>query len=424
MKKIWLFLFFLPASVVVLAQTNKEIYNTGRSMSAGMFLDELQKDAAISNEDLRNTCLNELWDTLIARKQIPYESGDTVIFLYKGEAKAVSWAGDFNGWSPVAKGYAGNKAGLSNIWYMLRQFPVDARLDYKIVVDGNWIVDPANTHVQMSGMGPNSELRMPGYLFPEITLPDPNAMHGRLSDNFILHSNRKNLGYVVQYRVYTPAGYNRLSNLPVVYVTDGHEYADGEKGAMINVLDNLLFRNIIRPVIAVFIDPRDPGNLADNRRMKEYTGNIRFANFVADELIPVIDSMCKTNPKADYRAIMGTSLGGWNAAYFGITRPDKFHLLIIHSPAFDDEIMKLYKSTPHLPLKIFMSTGVISDTETRARKMKAILEKKGYSLVYKEVNEGHSWGNWKGLLDDPLINFFQYKEVIINKRSDKDHGNK
>jgi enterochelin esterase-like enzyme len=38
--------------------------------------------------------------------------------------------------------------------------------------------------------------------------------------------------------------------------------------------------------------------------------------------------------------------------------------------------------------------------------MKTILEAKGYPLQYKEVNEGHSWGNWRALIDEPLIWFF------------------
>jgi len=38
--------------------------------------------------------------------------------------------------------------------------------------------------------------------------------------------------------------------------------------------------------------------------------------------------------------------------------------------------------------------------------MKKILEQKEYPLKYIEVNEGHSWGNWRGLLDDMLIYFF------------------
>jgi enterochelin esterase family protein len=126
--------------------------------------------------------------------------------------------------------------------------------------------------------------------------------------------------------VYTPYGYDDMQDLPVVYVTDGHEYADDKLGAMLIVMDNLIHQNVISPIIAVFIDPREPGNTSNNRRMSEYVENINFANFVSDELVPQIDANYKTNPDPDYRAILGTSLGGWNSAFFGLNRSETFHL--------------------------------------------------------------------------------------------------
>jgi len=49
-----------------------------------------------------------------------------------------------------------------------------------------------------------------------------------------------------------------------------------------------------------------------------------------------------------------------------------------------------------------MSTGTIFDTAPEAQQMKALLESKGYPLYYREVHEGHSWGNWRALLDEAL----------------------
>ena len=81
----------------------------------------------------REKGVNSLWDELILRHQIPFSHSDSVIFLYKGKAQSVAWAGDFNGWNPEDTAYWGRKAGNSDIWYMEKEFPVDARLDYKIV---------------------------------------------------------------------------------------------------------------------------------------------------------------------------------------------------------------------------------------------------------------------------------------------------
>jgi len=78
----------------------------------------------------------------------------------------------------------------------------------------------------------------------------------------------------------------------------------------------------------------------------------------------------------------------------------------MQSPAFvgDETIYERYKSADRLPLRIFLSTGYPWDFD--ARTMRAILEDKGYDLMYMEVPEGHSWGQWCSQLDDLLIYFF------------------
>jgi enterochelin esterase family protein len=53
-----------------------------------------------------------------------------------------------------------------------------------------------------------------------------------------------------------------------------------------------------------------------------------------------------------------------------------------------------------------MTTGVIYDTQKQALEMKRILEVNKVDFVYREVNEGHSWGNWRALLGDMLRYFF------------------
>lgn len=373
------------------------------------FKNQLHSVCNIVDEFTRTKSVNELFDTLRIHQKIPFAFGDSVAFLYRGSAASVIWAGDFNGWNPSVGSFNGTRIGLSNVWMCEKSFPAKARLDYKIVVGANWIVDPENPIVQYSGVGTtNSVLKMPEWKYPEETIYRSQINHGVLSDNFSISST--NLSYIVYYKVYLPYGYNELKNLPVIYVTDGQEYSDENLGSMINVLDNLIYDKKIKPVIAVFIDPRSfPNSSGVNRRGDEYTINKKYADFVADELVSQIDSKYKTNSSPDARAIMGTSLGGLNSAYFGAYRYDKFHLIGIHSPAFQvkTQIYDMYDKAEKLPLKVFMSTGTIFDTQSNALKLKSILDSKSYPLMYIEVPEGHSWGNWRSLLDEPLIYFFQ-----------------
>ncbi len=374
--------------------------------SVGELKNTFEKIAALPGTEQQKSESAELWDSLKKNRQVPFISGDSVLFLYEGNVTSVSWAGDFNRWNPATDGYSGVQFGNTGIWYITHSYPSDARLDYKLVVNGSWILDPANPLVQYSGFGPNSELRMPLWEFPMETILINGVTRGTLGENVIITSKPENLGYNVQFRVYLPTGYDHLTHVPVMYVTDGQEYADDRMGAMLIVLDNLIFSGNISPVIVVFIDPRDPSNLQNNRRALQYTGNIKFSRFLAEELIPFIDSTYKTDTSAAHTAILGTSYGGWNSAFTGFHFSGQFGLIGIHSPAFDQDIINAYDQSLKLPLKIYMSTGVINDTQDMARQMKLVLESKGYLLQYTEVNQGHSWGNWRGLIDEPLLFFF------------------
>jgi enterochelin esterase-like enzyme len=357
------------------------------------------------------TQLDAFYNELTSAKKVPFAMGDSVAFLYRGTANSVGFAGDFNGWSPTNA----TRLGTSNVWQWVQKFPTNARLDYKIVLNGNnWILDPINTNQQMSGFGANSELRMPSWVFPQVTVRASGIAQGSLGGNQLISSTK--LGYQLQYRVYTPPNYDNLNNLPVVYVTDGQEYSADALGAMLPVTDNLIngFNGKkIKPVILVFIDPRNPSSLGTNRRQQEYTTNPNYADFVAQELVPVIDAAYKTDKTPQSRMILGTSLGGLVSAYIGFRHSAIFGNVAPMSPAFwySTSIFTMYEGSAKLPLKWFMTTGTIRDTQDRALQMKAILDTKGYPLQYIEVLEGHSWGNWRALIDDILTAAFPISEA-------------
>ncbi len=399
MKKV--FIILLLFSLKILGQSYFKSINQLEA--------KLDSIVTITDSHKRDSLTQNLINNLKMMNKIPFTSKDSVLFIYKGTASSVYWAGDFTGWGTNSKQFSGIKRDSSNIWTAKAAFPPDARLDYKVVLNGNnWILDPHNALQQWSGFGPNSELRMPSYLYPTETIRKASSPRGNLSGNKIIAS--KNLSYNLQYRVYTPNGYESMKNLPVIYVTDGHEYSDDRLGSMIIILDNLIAEKKINPIIAVFLDPRDPSTL-NNKRMEQYIINSKFADFVASELVTEIDSLYKTKNDPAYRAILGTSLGGLNSAYFGYLKNNVFGLIGIHSPAFwasQDTIFNYFERSAKLPLKIYMSTGTINDTQADARRMKAIFDTKGYELKYKEVNEGHSWGNWRALIDEPLEYFFPY----------------
>jgi enterochelin esterase family protein len=50
-----------------------------------------------------------------------------------------------------------------------------------------------------------------------------------------------------------------------------------------------------------------------------------------------------------------------------------------------------------------MSSGTINDGHLDARRMRDIMQVRGHTLTYQEVPEGHSWGNWRALIDEVLM---------------------
>jgi enterochelin esterase family protein len=368
------------------------------------FRDSMEAATQIADVSERTAALNVIWDTLSAYGQLPYRDGLSAAFLYRGSALSVQVAGDHNGWNPA--GGTATRLGVSDVWMREETFPEDARIDYKFVRDTNqWILDPGNPLRQRGGFGDNSELRMPSYVPSPWVERQAGVSRGNFSANKLIAST--NLGYSVSYRVYTPAGYDdlALSDLPVAYVTDGHEYSDDAIGSARAVLDNMIDQGTIVPVMAVFIDPRVGGQ---NRRVQQYIENADFGAFVAEELVPVIDADYRTDPRRYARAIIGTSLGGLNAAYFAATQTSTFYLIGVQSPAFrsGSQIYDLFDDHEVRDVRVHMSWGTIGDVGNAGEIMADIMSSKRYDFATVVLNEGHSWGAWRALLDDMFEYFW------------------
>jgi enterochelin esterase family protein len=355
--------------------------------------------------------LELIWSTLEKENHIPLVDEDSVYFLYRGEANSVEWVGDFNGWN-YDKTYAnkGKKISDTDLWILKSSFAKDARIDYKILINGtNWILDPNNKNQQWSGVGggsPNSELRMPDWKEDPIQIERSGIPKGVIERDILFFS--KILGYQVTYSVYLPNNYTHLDKLPVAYFTDGYEYLHPKLGNTATILDNLIADKKIKPIIAVFIDHREPINRSNNKRMQELAMNPKYLDFFTQELIPKIENEYPVISNSSSRAIIGTSMGGLTATYFAFSKPDVFGMAGIQSPAFytRPQIYSLCEDATNPKMRISMTSGLINDTSVEARKMKDVLQANSCIYNYREVNEGHSWGNWRGLIDDVLIDLF------------------
>ncbi len=358
------------------------------------FLDAVNQALLVDKDQL----IQEYLDEQRLVDNIPVVEENNCIFLYYGNITTAEVAGDFTGWSPESMTRITN----TNLWYLQKQFPADSRLDYKLVVDGNWILDPENDALILGGFGHNSEISMPEYK------PDPSIQfydyipHGTLVTipNFYsaTFANYRTM------KVYLPPNYdpNGTTLYPTLYVTDGLEYIEIAK--FDNVLDYLLVNGLISEVVVVFIPPIDRGS-------EYFDEKLKFREFITTEVIPYIETNYKVSQNRTDRGLMGASLGGYISFFTGFNEENTFGLIASQSGYFPMDLIAAYSSrTPNIKYYVDIGTFETSVSGTNLflfnEEMNNTLTSKGYTFTYQKINEGHSWGNWRAHLDDILTYFF------------------
>lgn len=333
----------------------------------------------------------------------PVVSDSVVHFVYRdGEATAVSVAGDFNGWNADADPM--RRLPGSDVWYLRRVFEPDARLDYKLVVDGDrWILDPWNDRTVTGGFGPNSAFAMPAYEPPAEIERRVDVPRGRIDTLRFRSDTLENDRDVF---VYLPPGYRSGGErrYPLLLVHDGGDYL--QLGAMATILDNLLADGEIAPLVAVFVDPVD--------RRGEYALSFVFADAVADELLPFISSRYAVSGEPARRGVMGASLGGLVSVFLSFERPDLFGFCASQSGAFgvaDDRLIRRIDAQEPRPIGLWLDWGTYEERIASSnRRLAASLAARGYEFRATVVHEGHSWGSWRARIDDILRAFSPAEE--------------
>ncbi len=334
---------------------------------------------------------------------VPRHRGRDTTFVYLGDATSVAlrhWMDDF---PPLP---AFTRVAGSDLWYLTVQLPEGARIDYKLEVRHNGrrrlINDPLNPYRSHDPFGTNSVVAGPGYRRPEWTEPDPAVPAGRLVDVPVASAA---LGGTRMVRVYLPAGHDEARRHPLVAVHDGSEYLT--YSALGTVLDNLVHRGEVAPLVAVLVDP--------GQRNREYTGDDRHAAFLAEEVLPAVEAAASVSGDPRDRAVMGASLGGVASLHAAWRYPGTWEKLISHSGSFVTALggrfrrgrvfqpvvsfMGKFLADPgRLPAAAYLSCGRYDGLAADNRRMAQTLDRLGVDLTYQEVRDGHSWENWRDRL--------------------------
>ncbi len=358
-----------------------------------------------------NSAPIELKTTLVdsfikAVPAFPFIEDKLAHFILRQNAQKVTVASDFNNWNPDPNSLS--KIYGTNLWYLSLIFEADARLDYKYIINGsNWILDPLNPNKVSGGFGPNSELRMPGYVMPPEIENRPDIAHGKV---LTMTFQSQHLGNSRTIRIYTPPGYeNSTDSMGVILFHDGLEYLS--LASTQNMLDYLIAQRKIQPLVAVFVPPV--------KRTEEYAGNlqVKFTAFIVAELMPWVDKNYRVRRKPEFRATLGASNGGNIALWLGLNHPEQFGNIAAQSSYVQPSIFSRFGTEPKKPLKIYLDIGTydIPLLVPMVRDFKKIIEAKAYPCHYLEFHEGHSWGNWRAHIDDALTFFFPASPLKINE---------
>ncbi len=236
-------------------------------------------------------------DRFIGRNRFPLIEPSAATFVYRGEADAVYLRRWMHG---ATDGLPLERLDGSDLWHVRVPVTKGARLEYKfdVVRDGasTWINDPLNPEVATDPFGANSVCRTFGYVTPAWSQRDPSTPAGSLDELRVLSSA---FGEERLVRAYLPPGFADDRDYPLLIVHDGDDFVS--HGGLAIVLDNLIHRGDIPPVIAALTQAQD--------RIAEYTGGSRHEDFLAQDLLPMLRARLPLREDPAGVVLLGASLG-------------------------------------------------------------------------------------------------------------------
>ncbi len=300
----------------------------------------------------------------------------------------------------------------TDVWFLTVRLPATARFLYELKRPGKrQTFDPLNP--QRFRSSSFAELpAAPPQSWIEIK---PDVPKGTLSHEKLRSENLKEERSV---SIYTPPGYDPKSgSYGLLVLLDGQDY----RGPIPipTILDNLVAAKKIRPLVAILVD-----NLSEESRDRDLECYPPFADFLAKELVPWARQRYRFNDEPERTIVGGVSLGGLTATYCAFRYPEVFGNVLSQSGAFayfpgwEDEpqnysppfgwLIRQFVTTRKLPIRFYLEAGLFEDDRpdmllAQNRRLRDVLEAKGYSVVYSEFAGGHEFLSWRGSVADGLI---------------------
>ena len=358
-----------------------------------------------------------------ASVQSPVVNADgTVTFnLFAPKAVKVEVTGDF---LPEQSNVAALKEGPNGVWSYTTGKLAPEMYSYTFNIDGmTGVKDPANVYVNRDIISftnifiVSDEKGDKGDLYRVNEVP-----HGNLSKVWY---NSPTLKMQRRMTVYTPAGYDKGKNYPVMYLlhgAGGDENAWSELGRAAQIMDNLIATGKAKPMIVVMPNGNTdcqaaPGEWSRGMYQPSFMGSVNQRPIATmDEsfmdIVKYIESHYKVAKGKKNRAICGLSMGGGHSFATSKRYPDAFNYVGLFSAGLNiggernksfyellqqnkevqQQLSRLFCAKPAL---YWIAIGKTDFLYQQNADLRRYLDEKGYKYEYVETEGGHIWRNWR-----------------------------
>lgn len=223
--------------------------------------------------------------------------------------------------------------------------------------------------------------------------------------------------------VYLPEGYDGVKKFPVIYLLHGargNETSWIFRGDAVKILDSLYSNSLAVPAIAVFpnMNQYDDDVDAYQSRFKKPFESFFETNGVVEtsfykDVVQTVDSKFKTIADKEHRALVGLSVGAFQAIFISAAEPDAFDYIGLFSPFYkapvmDSPCMDFYENLLEKQKVQFMNPpqlysiyiGYWDFFLQHVEYMRRHLDKNGFTYQYHQTDGGHDWPWWQLFFKD------------------------
>lgn len=336
-------------------------------------------------------------------------------------AKEVTLSASWMPWGQAAK----MEKGADGTWSFTQTSLTPDLYWYHFTVDGVRTMDPENTHL-MRDVGTLWNIFLLGSGQADLYRVN-QVPHGSLAFRWYQSPHNEKARRMA---VYTPPGYESdTRQYPVLYLLHGmggDEEAWIELGRATQILDNLIARGTIKPMIVVMpngnvVQEAAPGKGSSGLVKPTFQmPNTMDGNFEVSfpEIMKEIESHYRVRPGKSSRAIAGLSMGGFHSANISRFYPQTFDYMGLFSPALHvNPDVAVYQKAPE-QLREQQQNGYrlywirVGENDfpqllLGIREHLQQMDQLDMPYDYATTSGGHSWENWRKYLVEFLPLLFQ-----------------